>query len=882
MSVVILSPNTVEPSGSTLPVLRVSYAFPEGLVGKRVRLLVYDWDLFVNGLGVQEGLGSAKGDTLFKFKEMTPLSPAELAPSDSDGRLGFLFRTDLMLGKTLRKGERYPTWWTRPPADSVEANPPRPLLLIQLSLLQDDLTPHIIGNLRIHPNRPLVRSFTGRWNAELLVRIAVLEPVASLYEGGVLFSNLRRDPKRNPSLGPVRVILPAAGALPPAQIGGAADTSPAGIPPATSRLVNPDLTGFWEAYETDPAVQSLQEPSLMVQFNQAGHALVGWLNWPHPGTVRQQRDVRPLATNLPGALLCERKANETVTGSWMQGTDPTVPIDVSSPNVAEPFDLIPPANPDSCWQLVFRSASTNQQSRLFLYRVNTTTRWPGRIVQHLSGELGDYARTFHVRPFPRIYWIRLLARLEEGGDVNLAIRAWYGAPTSPPLERMKARERVSDLLLGIASSFAGSRPEQQEVVARFRRFSVSTILTMPDKKVASAHGWLGEMVEEEMTALRQAQPDAEDDTLFDQVRSGFRAMGIHTGGSFLYRMTFQAMGTTVVVAGVYSVTAEIKRFRVSHEVPIEDSNWSARSVRVYGTFVDIGFVLKLKGLALGGGAVSDGDVDFRSYTDLKPRDFEGAKVTVTATKVGGIGLPMFDFTAAGASYMAVTVSRPNRPDVVLESSSEKVLDAGLANKHDLRKFDPKPEITLVEVSHGRGTLSFDKPNAPKAPRPHTEEAHTQVDRSMASKVNVYFEKDRATIPPMNQTELEEVIALNRILFDATDGWLRVAGNCSPEGTEDYNQRLSEARAASVLNALRDALGPALRPKDVESYGNGEDEARMGVLEPGHIGLVDPESAKDQASRKLWHEQSGSRWPDYRRVDIVVQGLLVAVGYSQDK
>jgi len=73
--------------------------------------------------------------------------------------------------------------------------------------------------------------------------------------------------------------------------------------------------------------------------------------------------------------------------------------------------------------------------------------------------------------------------------------------------------------------------------------------------------------------------------------------------------------------------------------------------------------------------------------------------------------------------------------------------------------------------------------------------------------NIFFDFDKATLRPESKTELERVYTL---LMENPRMKVRIAGHTDSQGSDEYNQRLSEARAKSVQDYLISRGIPANR------------------------------------------------------------------------
>jgi len=155
-----------------------------------------------------------------------------------------------------------------------------------------------------------------------------------------------------------------------------------------------------------------------------------------------------------------------------------------------------------------------------------------------------------------------------------------------------------------------------------------------------------------------------------------------------------------------------------------------------------------------------------------------------------------------------------------------------------------------------------EPSDPAAAR-----AQLQVGYDLKEKgrTNILFDYDSAKL--MARDELELRLAVDRRLFTNGDGVAGASGFASPEGRSDYNTRLSLARAAAIIQAVRDAFGETLALTKIRGLGFGEDAAlRAGLLNP---------PGKSEGERQRILREAAAEWPNWRKVELRVQGVLVA-------
>jgi outer membrane protein OmpA-like peptidoglycan-associated protein len=91
------------------------------------------------------------------------------------------------------------------------------------------------------------------------------------------------------------------------------------------------------------------------------------------------------------------------------------------------------------------------------------------------------------------------------------------------------------------------------------------------------------------------------------------------------------------------------------------------------------------------------------------------------------------------------------------------------------------------------------------------------DRMLISLDTIFFEFDRADIRPAGREVLNRVV---RLLSDSASWRLSIEGHTDNYGTDEYNQRLSDRRAQTVLNYLTRRPGN-IDPNRVQWRGYGE-------------------------------------------------------------
>lgn len=81
--------------------------------------------------------------------------------------------------------------------------------------------------------------------------------------------------------------------------------------------------------------------------------------------------------------------------------------------------------------------------------------------------------------------------------------------------------------------------------------------------------------------------------------------------------------------------------------------------------------------------------------------------------------------------------------------------------------------------------------------------------------NVFFEFDKTVLLPASYTELDKVALF---MIDQNIALIEISGHTDSEGTDAYNQKLSEGRAESVVEYL---ISKGVSPERIRAEGYGE-------------------------------------------------------------
>ncbi|MPY59575.1 OmpA family protein [Streptomyces spongiae] len=291
-----------------------------------------------------------------------------------------------------------------------------------------------------------------------------------------------------------------------------------------------------------------------------------------------------------------------------------------------------------------------------------------------------------------------------------------------------------------------------------------------------------------------------------------------------------------------------------------------------------------------------GSIDFRSELDLRsPNDFGGSILLVASVtskfQVGNL----LTKTILDSSLWQLRLPNGQWLSAVLDKEDSGLIKppgnwGQLLNPNWWKDWRPKSadfELFRVGLCGGLlGTLDqllqAAKPENGPAPV-FTEQNRTVV--ASASAMFPYASADLDALRPGTDATgrmlFERDLAEIRAVLDAKGPAPLLLGFTSPEGSDSYNDDLSDDRVRAAAQAIQDALGPFSARPPCRGEGHGEYPAEAngeltisGVTITGG-GLPDPEKygSKERFLRsdKGW---TAKYWPEWRRVDLFVEGELI--------
>jgi hypothetical protein len=307
---------------------------------------------------------------------------------------------------------------------------------------------------------------------------------------------------------------------------------------------------------------------------------------------------------------------------------------------------------------------------------------------------------------------------------------------------------------------------------------------------------------------------------------------------------------------------------------------------------------------------------FYSAFTLTPQDFDGAVIWVRALDAEAllgikistpVGSASAGFNSKQASYWLTVFTKDTQLDATCDVS--KTLEWETRNTLDFKhiKFDLN---TLKNVMRGdlssivkiptswkdlvsytlalgvaRGKLSVSTVtnwNLPGAPR--TSSATMITDAELQTYAMFEFDKFSLDRPEAlwpsgwRPRLLLEIILASEIAIFAGLPRIVFAGYASPEGHIFHNQGLSEKRANAVCQAVADAFGTPLDLVRVSVTGFGESGSYDGTAtaqDPSNSGhpTDPPEKTGELLAWEEKHQELVRRWPQWRRVDVIVRGTF---------
>lgn len=279
-------------------------------------------------------------------------------------------------------------------------------------------------------------------------------------------------------------------------------------------------------------------------------------------------------------------------------------------------------------------------------------------------------------------------------------------------------------------------------------------------------------------------------------------------------------------------------------------------------------------------------MEFRSSISIdKPTEFEYARFSIAAVRAPGIAVGNFgSIDLFTSKYIEFRLTN----NIVLSTVEEngfKLTPPSIPGLRDLfsaGKFikdwkSSKVSARLLDLSLGWGIVLV---NLPSAMKPFAIES-IQYPEERDKKVKAYklqeafFKVDSADLDQSSNLSsftprviLETFLSCERALFTNGDSSIRSFGYASPENTTEYNLELSQKRADAIVQGIKDAFGNLLQSTSITAKGLGEEAG----LRTDRSLLNPPNPIGNWA---LSNPQQVQKWSFWRRVDIEVEGIVIA-------
>ena len=896
----VFFPQTVtDRKNVTEPRLDLAISFPDVYDGAKVRLVVYQLDMYARGALCKRGEPSPgfqkfkQGDLTRAFLDNSKVDA--MYGTELNPKLGPHTGILLKLDGTLLRSQKVKSprgWWfglTGTPEENTDK--PYSILRFHMPTTQEDA---IAGRVnakaiaRIILLNDTVQNMYA--NHRLAFRMALTSAHAGIAAGGVIASSL--CPEHNPAVPPepksnpknAGVVIWDEAAVKkgmPHPIGGGGESSPA-VPATPNPRVMPfDLTGYYE--HVNPG----KDPAILLHLNQAGHALVGWFAFPIPVPGGPVPGTIAGWPTTPGCLWVSSLATEDKAKGyqffWASQSSGGV-------NQMDPDAIVPHTNGAPGWikrgtdptdpkidavVLTFEHNDGSQAGTVTLRKVTDEARWPWAVISdasRISAEEREVIIAQQVRPVTNAVWARVREQmnpktvLEKGPPektIQSVIVEWAG--TTNPNVRWACRETISKHLLHVLGPFIGLVGDYEHQAALQIKAAATKYKVTVGTTTNTVYAWLMMMVTQylsDMIDMRDAGDSGlkgkTDAQMYEEkVENGFRRAEFAPEGKYIYTMTFtQIAGTPdfVPVVNAYWFTVTInKEVEAKDGSRTQDTTWGNKGwdkKSLHGVMTAVGVAIGKGGKPGKGGSVPE-KMEARSFASLTLPDFEGAKFTVVALKGPTAKVGPGGVTTHDSSMIQFYLKNGVQLTSILSENWKAGTDLG------------KPGIEGPELAGGAGWLMSSIPKAEKPPDDTSKDIVKEKDTKTG--VFVLFARDSATIE--QRTYFERRLALNRAMFLVGSPHAKTLGYASPEGTSEHNRDLSKRRANAVKMAVLDAFDASLALTNFAVEGLGEEPS----INTGK--LLNPPGKTDDEKKRI-HEEALTQYPVWRCVDFWIEGNLV--------
>lgn len=291
-----------------------------------------------------------------------------------------------------------------------------------------------------------------------------------------------------------------------------------------------------------------------------------------------------------------------------------------------------------------------------------------------------------------------------------------------------------------------------------------------------------------------------------------------------------------------------------------------------------------------------GSIDFRSELDLRsPNDFGGSILLVASVtskfQVGNLPAK----TILDSSLWQLRLSKGLWLSAVLDKDDSGLIKppgnwGQLLNPNWWKDWRPKSvDVEVFRVGLCGGLLgTLDQLLQAAKPEKGPVPVFTEQNQMVVAGASAMFPYDSADLDALRpgtdatgRMLFERDLAEIRAVLDARGPAPLLLGFTSPEGPASHNYDLADDRVRAAAQAVQDALGPFSARPPCRGEGHGEypaesnGELTVSGMKIAGGGLPDPETYGSMErflrSRDAW---TAKYWPEWRRVDLFVEGELV--------
>lgn len=737
-------------------------------------------------------------------------------------------------------------------------------------------------------------------NRHLAVRVTSLQPNVSpsiQRVGTVIYSNLHKEHNTVGLMsGPLsRAIIANYSVMQAALKPGGSGTSPPPSPQLPQRTLTPDLTGLYEQ-----EVDGCRVAPSVIWLHQAGSGRVGWY-YPVRLVAGTLVSTHAAAAELHSSCFCFM-LDRSGTGKWplrwcdVTGADPTI----LRRNVVDPTKVKIETGSleilcilDGTRIKVTLHETGGSRSAIYRRAPAIATRIPNGAIASLPANYRWPVWRGKAEILPPTVVTEIGYQLSQNNtQLVSALSDWQqGKIENDENKKEIAGRNVGEILENLIGCFGNiQRDYRNEARVHIKSFAYKNRITAGrrDERVLK---WFDDIIVDKMQRLKIDHPDSPDSCLYKDFLAketgwrGFADAKIQPShGTITYEFKFDTRQASlqVVVQGAFGgFKLDIVKKRGATQ------EWQST---YYGVFLGLGAGLGVKGkIGAGGGAGAPVSCTITHFADLYPQDFNHATFKVTALVGPGASVTVAKVETS-SSFIVITL----RGGEEFQAEVDNVFEHG----PDLPSLNHPPkglefEGTIFAVTASYGILLKNAPA--EIPRPDVQKPIVKYqDISENARLHdpiALFSTGSSNVENTQLPDVDVQLATYRYLLEIP-GWLDCHGYTSPEWksrtpganckreSERMNKLLSRHRATAVWDAIKAGVGEPgqgiiNKSKNIACTGHGRETSLNPKGEPYYGGgLLDPCDPNSDKNTVL--EQQNEKYHEWRRVDLLVNGVVVVV------